>query len=89
MFSQYAFIVYPIAVQAVGARAIITPAKDWGHDLDAMAAAIEPDTKVVFIANPNNPTGNYLDRATLSAFLAKVPEHVIVVLDEAFGNFWD
>lgn len=87
VFSQYAFIVYPIAVQAVGARAIVTPAKDWGHDLDAMAAAIEPDTKVVFIANPNNPTGNYLDRAALSTFLAKVPEHVIVVLDEAYIEF--
>ena len=68
VFSQHAFIVYPIAVQAVGARAIVTPAKDWGHDLDAMAAAIEADTKVVFIANPNNPTGNYLSRDTVSAF---------------------
>ncbi|CAA0078235.1 Histidinol-phosphate aminotransferase [Zhongshania aliphaticivorans] len=87
VFSQYAFIVYPIAVQAVGARAIITPAKDWGHDLDAMAAAIEADTKVVFIANPNNPTGNYLNRDALAAFLAKVPEHVIVVLDEAYIEY--
>jgi len=87
VFSQYAFIVYPIAVQAVGARAIVTPAKNWGHDLDAMAAAIEADTKVVFIANPNNPTGNYLGREALSAFLAKVPEHVIVVLDEAYVEF--
>nr|WP_255558268.1 histidinol-phosphate transaminase [Zhongshania aquimaris] len=87
VFSQYAFIVYPIAVQAVGARAIVTPAKNWGHDLDAMAAAIEADTKVVFIANPNNPTGNYLGREALSSFLAKVPEHVIVVLDEAYVEF--
>ncbi|WP_269619250.1 histidinol-phosphate transaminase [Zhongshania sp. BJYM1] len=87
VFSQYAFIVYPIAVQAVGARAIVAPAKDWGHDLLEMAAAIEADTKVVFIANPNNPTGNYLDRESLSAFLAKVPEHVIVVLDEAYVEF--
>jgi histidinol-phosphate aminotransferase len=87
VFSQHAFIVYPIAVQAAGARAIITPAKNWGHDLVAMAAAIEPDTKVVFIANPNNPTGNYLDSDAVSAFLAKVPEHVIVVLDEAYVEF--
>jgi histidinol-phosphate aminotransferase len=87
VFSQHAFIVYPIAVQAVGARAIVTPAKNWGHDLDAMAAAIEADTRVVFIANPNNPTGNYLNRKELSAFLAKVPDHVMVVLDEAYIEF--
>jgi histidinol-phosphate aminotransferase len=87
VFSQHAFIVYPIAVQAVGARAIVTPAKNWGHDLDAMAAAIEADTRVVFIANPNNPTGNYLNREELSAFLAKVPDHVMVVLDEAYIEF--
>lgn len=87
VFSQHAFIVYPIVVQAVGARAIITVAKNWGHDLEAMAAAIEPDTKVVFIANPNNPTGSYLDSESLSAFLAKVPEHIIVVLDEAYVEF--
>ncbi|WP_373090416.1 histidinol-phosphate transaminase [Zhongshania sp.] len=87
VFSRHAFIVYPIAVQAVGARAIVTPAKNWGHDLDAMAAAIETDTRVVFIANPNNPTGNYLNRNELSAFLAKVPGHVMVVLDEAYIEF--
>jgi histidinol-phosphate aminotransferase len=87
VFSQHAFIVYPIAVQAVGARAIVTPAKDWGHDLDAMAAAIEEDTRVVFIANPNNPTGNYLNRASMDAFLAKVPDSVMVVLDEAYVEF--
>ncbi|MDF1692948.1 MAG: histidinol-phosphate transaminase [Zhongshania sp.] len=87
VFSQHAFIVYPIAVQAVGARAIVTPAKNWGHDLDAMAAAIEVDTRVVFIANPNNPTGNYLNQNELTAFLAKVPDHVMVVLDEAYIEF--
>jgi histidinol-phosphate aminotransferase len=87
VFSQHAFIVYPIAVQAVGARAIVTPAKNWGHDLAAMAAAIEADTRVVFIANPNNPTGNYLNRDELSAFLAQVPDHVMVVLDEAYIEF--
>lgn len=87
VFSQHAFIVYPIAVQAVGARAIVTPAKNWGHDLAAMAAAIEADTRVVFIANPNNPTGNYLNRDELSTFLAQVPDHVMVVLDEAYIEF--
>ncbi len=89
VFSQHAFVVYPIAVQACGARAIVTPAKNWGHDLDLMAAAIEDDTKVVFIANPNNPTGTWLKKAELEAFLAKVPEHVIVVLDEAYVEYVD
>lgn len=87
VFSQHAFIVYPISVKAVGARAIITPAKDWGHDLDAMAAAIEPDTRLVFIANPNNPTGTCLAFSDLRAFMAKVAEQVIVVLDEAYVEF--
>ncbi len=87
VFSAHAFVVYPIAVQACGARGIVTPAKDWGHDLEAMAAAIEADTRVVFIANPNNPTGTWVDRDALEAFLAKVPENVIVVLDEAYTEY--
>lgn len=89
VFSQYAFVVYPIATQACGARAIVTPARDWGHDLEAMAAAIEPDTSLVFIANPNNPTGTWLRHAELEAFLQRVPEHVIVVLDEAYNEYVD
>lgn len=87
VFSQYGFICYPIATQACGARAIVTPAKDWGHDLDAMAAAIEADTRVVFIANPNNPTGTWVTRDALVNFLRRVPEHVIVVLDEAYTEY--
>ena len=87
VFSQYAFIVYPISVQAVGARAIVTPAKEWGHDLDAMAAAIEDDTRLLFIANPNNPTGTCLDFADIRRFMAQVPERVMVVLDEAYVEF--
>jgi len=87
VFSEYAFICYPIATQACGARAIVTPAKNWGHDLEAMAAAIAPDTRVVFIANPNNPTGTWINRETLVAFLKRVPEHVIVVLDEAYTEY--
>jgi histidinol-phosphate aminotransferase len=89
VFSQYAFVVYPIATQACGARAIVTPAKNWGHDLDAMAAAIAPDTRVVFIANPNNPTGTSLNRTELLSFLRRVPEQVIVVLDEAYTEYVD
>lgn len=87
VFSQYAFIVYPIATRACGARAIVTPAKDWGNDLDAMLAAIEADTRVVFIANPNNPTGTWLTKTELQNFLRKVPENVVVVLDEAYTEY--
>lgn len=87
VFSAHAFVVYPIAVQACGARAIVTPAKDWGHDLDAMLAAIEDDTRVVFIANPNNPTGTWVSRQALEAFLGAVPDDVIVVLDEAYTEY--
>jgi len=87
VFSQYAFVCYPIATQACGARAIVTPAKDWGHDLDAMAAAIAADTRIVFIANPNNPTGTWLSRDAIVNFMKRVPEQVIVVLDEAYTEF--
>ncbi|MET0379731.1 MAG: histidinol-phosphate transaminase [Spongiibacteraceae bacterium] len=89
VFSQYGFICYPIATQACGARAIMIPAKNWGHDLDAMAAAIEADTRVVFIANPNNPTGTWVARDALVKFLQRVPEQVIVVLDEAYTEYAD
>ncbi len=78
---------YPLATQARGARCIVVPAKDFGHDLDAMLAAIGADTRVVFIANPNNPTGTMLTAAALEAFLARVPRHVIVVLDEAYNEY--
>lgn len=87
VFSEYAFAVYPIATQACGARAIVTRAKSWGHDLDAMAAAIEADTRVVFIANPNNPTGTWLPRQALLKFLRSVPQRVVVVLDEAYTEY--
>jgi|TARA_A100001518_G_C1216600_1_gene59594 histidinol-phosphate aminotransferase len=87
VFSDHAFAVYPIVTQAVGARAVSVPAKNWGHDLDAMAAAITPSTRVVFIANPNNPTGTWIERDALEAFLDRVPENVIVVLDEAYTEY--
>lgn len=87
VYSQYSFAVYALATQGVGARAIVVPAKNYGHDLDAMAAAIEPDTRLVFIANPNNPTGTFIPAADIEAFLNKVPEHVIVVLDEAYNEY--
>lgn len=87
VYSQYAFAVYPLAVQAIGAQGIETPARDWGHDLEAMAAAIRPDTRLVFIANPNNPTGTLVEVDALKAFLARVPPHVVVVLDEAYFEY--
>ena len=89
VFSEHAFAVYPIATQAVGAQAKAVAAKQWGHDLDAMQAAIDTNTRVVFIANPNNPTGTWFGSAALERFLAGVPEHVLVVLDEAYIEYAD
>ncbi len=87
LYSQHAFAVYPLATVSVGAEAIAVPAKNFGHDLDAMLAAIRPDTRVIWIANPNNPTGTFLAYPELKAFLAKVPGHVMVVLDEAYNEY--
>lgn len=87
VFSEHAFAVYPIATQAVGAEGRAVAAKNWGHDLDAMADAIDENTRVVFVANPNNPTGTWFDAAALGAFLARVPAHVLVVLDEAYIEY--
>ncbi|MBK6757749.1 MAG: histidinol-phosphate transaminase [Moraxellaceae bacterium] len=87
IYSQHAFAVYPLAVQAVGGVGIEVPAKNFGHDLDAMAAAITSNTKVVFIANPNNPTGTWFGRAEFEQFMAQVPDSVLVVLDEAYVEY--
>lgn len=87
IFSEFAFAVYPIAVQSVGAKAVVSAAKDWGHDLDEMLKLITAKTKVIFIANPNNPTGTWLDRNSIERFLAAVPENIIVVLDEAYFEY--
>ena len=73
VFSQHAFAVYPLATLAAGAELIAVPAKDFGHDLDAMRAAIRPDTRLIWIANPNNPTGTFLPYPQLKAFLQVVP----------------
>jgi histidinol-phosphate aminotransferase len=87
VYSQYSFAVYALATQGVGARAIVVPAKAYGHDLEAMAAAIDADTRLIYIANPNNPTGTFIPAAAIEAFLAKVPASVVVVLDEAYNEF--
>lgn len=87
IFSQHAFVVYPLVTKAIGATPVQVPAVDYGHDLDAMAAAITDNTRMVFIANPNNPTGTFLTSKAIEAFLEKVPQHVIVVLDEAYYEY--
>ena len=87
VYAQHAFAVYPIATQTVGAQGITVPAKNYGHDLDAMRDAIRDDTRVLWIANPNNPTGTFLPWADVEAFLERVPQQVLVVLDEAYGEF--
>ncbi len=87
VFAQHAFAVYPLATLSTGAELISTPAKSFGHDLDAMRAAIRPDTRIVWIANPNNPTGTFLPYAEVRAFLEAAPKDVIVVLDEAYNEY--
>jgi histidinol-phosphate aminotransferase len=87
VYAQHSFAVYPLATLARGARAIVVPAKDYGHDLDAMLAAIAPDTRLVFVANPNNPTGTFIGAEAMAAFLAAVPPQVVVVLDEAYNEY--
>ncbi len=94
VFSEYSFAMYPIYTQAIGAEGRVAralpqdhPDMPYGHDLDAMAEAIDKDTRVVFIANPNNPTGTWLKSDELRAFLQRVPENIVVVLDEAYTEY--
>ncbi|MDO8786457.1 MAG: histidinol-phosphate transaminase [Sulfuritalea sp.] len=91
VFSRHAFAVYPLATMASGAECIAVQAKEFGHDLDAMRAAIRPDTRIVWIANPNNPTGNFLPYPQIKAFLQSLSQggapDVIVVLDEAYNEY--
>lgn len=87
VFSQYAFAVYPLVTQAIGATGVSVPAKDYGHDLDAMADAVTERTKLVFVANPNNPTGTVHSAEAIEAFLDRIPARVLVVLDEAYCEY--
>ncbi|MFW6094597.1 MAG: histidinol-phosphate transaminase [Pseudomonadota bacterium] len=87
--AEHAFVVHPLAVRLCGARLVEVPARDYGADLDAMAAAVGDDTALVFLANPNNPTGTWVDERALVAFLDAVPEDVWVVLDEAYFEYVD
>ncbi len=93
VFSQHAFAVYPICTQAVGAISRVAPAHDgsrgprFGHDLEAMLELVGERTRVVFIANPNNPTGTWLSSDELQRFVEAIPESVIVVIDEAYFEY--
>ncbi len=87
VYAQHAFAVYPLVVQAMGCKGIEVPAKNFGHDLDAMSRAVRPDTRVVFVANPNNPTGTLAPAAEMERFVAGLPAQVLVVLDEAYNEY--
>jgi len=95
VYSQYAFMVYAMVTQACGARARVAAAlgpessQAYGHNLEAMLALVNKDTRVIFIANPNNPTGNWLLGEELEAFLEAVPGNVVVVIDEAYFEYVD
>lgn len=87
--SQYCFAIYPIVAHLFGSNVTTVPAKNYGHDLDAMLAAITPDTRVVFVANPNNPTGTMASDEEIDRFVDQVPENVLLVMDEAYFEFLD
>jgi histidinol-phosphate aminotransferase len=87
VYSQYGFIVYAQAAAHAHARSTVVPARDFGHDLGAMRAAVGEDTRLVFVANPNNPTGTFLEAGPLLEFLQSVPAHVTVLLDEAYTEY--
>lgn len=85
--SEYAFAIYKIATQSAAAKNIIAPAKNYAHDLKQMLAQVTPRTKVVWIANPNNPTGSLLDAPELEQFFLEIPKNIVVVLDEAYYEY--
>ncbi|HLR17118.1 MAG TPA: histidinol-phosphate transaminase [Alcanivoracaceae bacterium] len=87
VFSEYGFAVYPIAALSCNATPVAVPARDYGHDLEAMLEAITDKTRLIFVANPNNPTGTWLTREELDSFLERVPKRVLVVLDEAYIEY--
>jgi histidinol-phosphate aminotransferase len=89
VMSQYSFAIYLLIARLFGARPVVVPAINYGHDLPAMLAAITPDTRIIFVANPNNPTGTMVGKAELARFVDQVPERVLLVLDEAYIEFVD
>ena len=87
VYSKHAFAIYQLEIQYTGAKGVEAPARNFGHDVDAMLAAITPRTRMVFIANPNNPTGTLIPAPELHEFLGKVPRNVMVLLDEAYNEY--
>lgn len=87
IFSKHAFAVYPLVTQAIGAKSVVVPAKKLGHDADAMVASITENSRLMFVANPNNPTGTWLNKTELRKLLESVPENLIVVVDEAYFDY--
>jgi len=87
--SQYCFAIYPIVTRMFGAKLVTVPARKYGHNLPAMVKAITPQTRIMFVANPNNPTGTVAPRAELVELINDVPPHVLLVMDEAYIEFLD
>jgi histidinol-phosphate aminotransferase len=87
IYSQYGFMVYPIVIAASGAKAVVAPEKNYTTDVDAMLACVSPRTKMVFLANPNNPTGTYIPFSEVKRLHAGLPSHVLLVLDSAYAEF--
>ena len=87
IFSEHAFAVYPLVTQAIGARAVVVPAVDYGHDLAGFRKVITDRTRLIFIANPNNPTGTWLTAANLGPFINSVPDNIVIVVDEAYFDY--
>ncbi len=87
VYSQYAFAIYALEIQYTGAQGVVAPARGFAHDPAAMLAAVTPRTRMVFLANPNNPTGTLISADDLHGFLRKVPREVVVVLDEAYNEY--
>lgn len=87
VYSQYAFIVVPLILKAYGINATVTPALNWGHDIDAMINAVDHTTKVLYLVNPNNPTGTYTNENDFVRLMQALPPHVLVVVDEAYKEY--
>jgi histidinol-phosphate aminotransferase len=87
IMSEVSFIMYPIAAHIAGAKPVKVPNKDWHHDLDAILAAVTDRTKIIFIDNPNNPLGSVIGRKAMDAFIERVPDHVLVIIDEAYYEY--
>ncbi|MEM7253010.1 MAG: histidinol-phosphate transaminase, partial [Pseudomonadota bacterium] len=89
IYPEHGFVVFGVTADAISAKSVVVPAKAWGADLDAMAAAITPQTRLIFLANPNNPTGTWVGSEALERFIAELPEHVLIVVDEAYYEYVD